>query len=97
MRKPQKWLAVLLCVCLFVAFVFSLAATASHAGHACSGEHCEICLEIAHLQHTLKQFCAALSAAAFTLSATVVLAAIVKAAGTHSTGTLVSLKVQQNN
>lgn len=97
MSKAQKWIAVILCVCLVVVSVFSFVTIASYADHECSREHCEICLEIAHLQNTLKQFCAAVSAIAFTFAAIYVFAAIVEVDRANRTGTLISLKVQLNN
>ncbi len=97
MGKTQKCIAVILCVCFIMVSVFSLVTIASHAYHECAGEHCEICLTIAHLQNTLKHFCAVISAAVFAMAAVFVLTPFVEEGRLNRTGTLISLKVQLNN
>lgn len=96
MGKSQKRIALILCVCFVLVSILSLVTIASHAGHACTGEHCEICLFIARLQNTFQHFGAAMFAVAFLLAAAFILAPFVEKGRPNRTGTLIFLRVQLN-
>lgn len=97
MQICKKRIAFIVCICFVLASILSIAFVASHSGHECSGEQCEICLQISNITNTLKQLRAAVLLVAISLaaiSATLIAVCDNKAADFD---TPISLKVQMNN
>jgi hypothetical protein len=88
-------IAVLLCLCLVMGFVFSFVYAAEHADHDCAGAHCEICYSLHSAGLILKQIGAAFVAAAGLLVAASLLSSLAAPGFASPKGTnLVALKVK---
>lgn len=68
MQKAQNRIAVIVCICFVLASILT-PVVAFQSDHECSGEHCEICLQIAHITNALKQCMTAVFAVAVAVSA----------------------------
>ncbi len=99
MRDRKRLLAFLLCACLLTALAVSSAFIVLTAGHACSGEACEICESLANTKALLRGmawfallplFAACLSSAPNGLQA-------LGATRGPAPGTLICWKVRLNN
>lgn len=67
--KPHRGLALIIALILALSLLFSAAFVLVELHHACAGEHCEICIAVAHSVKILKAESASLllplAAAAF--------------------------------
>ena len=97
MPKCKKRIAVIVCICFVLASILSGAFVALHSDHECSGEQCEICLQISHITNTLKQLRAAVLLVAVSLAAISATLIAVSDNKAVDFATPISLKVKMNN